>query len=38
MEFKTEAQKDKYIKKHCAKCYPEECAVYKLIMEKYNEA
>lgn len=38
MEFKTESQKDKYIRKHCSNCYPESCNIYKLIMENYNEA
>ena len=37
MEFKTESQKDKFIRKHCYNPFPENCTIYNLLMSKYDE-
>ena len=37
MEFKTENQKDKYIRKYCYHENPENCTIYRLLMERYEE-
>lgn len=37
LEFKTEKQKDKHIRKYCYHEFPEDCEIFKLLMSKYAE-